>query len=254
MTPRRAAGLPRLRWPLPALLAWGGAWVLFLALGAAGSPPGLALAAALLLGAGLATQSPTRWRAALTVAGFPVSLALTGLPAGLPAWGWLLPLALLAMLYPLRSWQDAPLFPTPRGALAGLAARVPLPAGAAVLDGGCGLGDALVELAREYPLARLAGVEWSWPLAVAAHWRCAGRARVRRADLWKTDWSGFQLVYLFQRPESMARAAAKARAELPHGAWLASLEFQAEGLRPQAVHACADGRRLWLYQAPLQRR
>jgi hypothetical protein len=36
------------------------------------------------------------------------------------------------------------------------------------------------------------------------------------------------------------------------GSWLASLEFQAEGWAPQAVHRCPDGRPLWLYRLPLR--
>ena len=252
MTGRRAAGVPRLSWPLPALLAWAGAWALFAGGCALAAPGWLAFGAAVTLGAGLATLGATRWRAGLIFAGFPLSWLAVGVSTATPAWAWLVPLAALALVYPLRSWKDAPLFPTPRGALAGLSARVPLPPGARVLDAGCGLGDALVELHREYPQAQLTGVEWSPVLALAARLRCAARATVSRGDLWRADWSAFDMVYLFQRPESMARAVAKARAELRRGAWLASLEFEATGLRPQAVHACADGRRLWLYRAPLQ--
>jgi SAM-dependent methyltransferase len=241
-----------LRWPTPALLAWGGAWALFAAMTAAGAAAGWALTAAALLGAAVATQGTTGWRAALICSGFPLSLAASGPAAGIAPWAWLVPLAALALVYPMRSWADAPLFPTPRGALAGLAQRVQLPAGSQVLDAGCGLGDALLELGREYPQARLVGVECSLPIAWAARWRCRGRAKVRRGDLWRVDWSAFDLVYLFQRPESMARAVAKAGAELKPGAWLASLEFEAGELRPTQVHICADRRRMWLYRAPLQ--
>jgi hypothetical protein len=79
----------------------------------------------------------------------------------------------------------------------------------------------------------LDGIEWSWPLRVACALRCPW-ARVRRADMWKTDWSGYQMVYLFQRPESMARAAAKAQAEMAPGTWLVSLEFAVPGVLPHA--------------------
>ena len=75
-------------------------------------------------------------------------------------------------------------------------------------------------------------------------------ARVQRGDLWAHSWAGFDLVYLFQRPESMARAWAKARAELPPGAWLASLEFAIDGVAAQRVFHCPDGRALWLYRLP----
>ena len=69
------------------------------------------------------------WRRALVALGFPLSLALSGSVA-LPAWAWLLPVAMLVLIYPLHSWRDAPLFPTPMRALAGLAQLAPLPPGA----------------------------------------------------------------------------------------------------------------------------
>ena len=208
---------------------------------------------ATLLGAAAAAHSAlgaTHWRVAWLVLGFPLSLLATGIAGALPAWGWLVPLALLLLLYPLRSWRDAPLFPTPRGALAGLPQMVPVPPGARIVDAGCGLGAGLRELQDAYPQARLEGLEWSWLLALACAWRCSF-ARVTRADIWSADWSGFDMVYLFQRPESMPRAAQKAARELAQGAWLVSLEFEIPACKPQAVHRCPDGRQVFAYRAPL---
>ena len=244
----------RKTWPLPALFAWAAAWGLFAVSQRGGAPPAVGLALATLLGFSLALLAATRWRRAFVASGFPLSLAASGAAGALPPWAWLLPLALLALLYPLRSWRDAPLFPTPGDALKGLAARVPLGRCPRVLDAGCGLGDGLRELRREYPSARLDGIEWSWPLRWVCAWRCRWLgipARVWRADLWQADWSAYDMVYLFQRPESLPRAARKAAAELRPGAWLASLEFEALGLQASVVHECADGRPLWLYRAPL---
>jgi hypothetical protein len=62
------------------------------------------------------------------------------------------------------------------------------------------------------------------------------------------------MVYVFQRPESMARAADKAVRELRPGAWLVSLEFDAPALAPTKVLECADGRRVWLYRVPFRPR
>lgn len=238
-----------LAWPLPALLAWASAWGLFLGLArlAVDAAPALALASA--LGIVLALFGTTRWRRLLIAGGFPLSLAASGLAVAVPAWAWLLPLALLAALYPLGAWRDAPLFPTPRGALRGLASAVPLPAGALVIDAGCGLGDGLAELKREYPCSRLLGLEWSWPLRLACAARCRF-ATVRRADIWAEDWSGADMVYLFQRPESMTRAWAKACRELRPGAWLASLEFAVPGVAPQARLQGVQGRPVWVYRKP----
>ncbi|MFM9916174.1 MAG: class I SAM-dependent methyltransferase [Rhizobacter sp.] len=245
-----------LPWPLPALLNWAFAWAVYSVLHAVDAPSIMALLCGAGVGALPAVLSPwplTRWRRAFLATGFPLSLALSGSAHDVPAWAWLLPLGLLALLYPLKAWRDAPFFPTPHGALQGLKRLVPLPDAARVLEAGCGLGDGLLELHAEYPTARFDGIEWSWPLRWACQWRC-GFARVIRGDLWTADWSAFQLVYLFQRPESMPRAIEKARRELPSGAWMASLEFEAVQLQPDAVHACPDGRTVWLYQLPFRPR
>ena len=244
---------PRLTWPLPALLAWALGWALFVLLRSVDAPQPVAIAAAVALGAALSLLGTTPWRRVFVAAGFPLSLAASGLAASMPAWGWLLPLALLALVYPLNAWRDAPLFPTPTGALDGLARLAPLAPNARVLDAGCGLGDGLRELRREYPEVALHGLEWSWPLRLLCAWRCRF-ARVRRGDIWAADWSGCDLVYVFQRPESMDRAAEKAARELRPGAWLVSLEFDAPGFAPTKVVECADGRRLWLYRVPLRAR
>ena len=257
-----------LAWPVPALLTWLAAWALAWALLRAGAvlgwPPLLAWAAAASLGVAVAgaLRGASGWRRLIVAGGFPVSAlasgaggASVGLGTTLPAWAWLLPLAVLLTAYPLRAWRDAPLFPTPAGALAGLAALAPLPPGARLLDAGCGLGHGLAALHAQYPGALIEGIEWSWPWRLAGAARCRW-ARVRQGDMWAADWSGCALVYLFQRPESMARALAKAEAEMAPGSWLASLEFAVPGVAPTAVLRQSGGpaggnestRPVWLYR------
>ena len=249
----RGTASPKVRWPIPALLCWATCWSTFAAtqwlVGPAPAANVLAVALATALGTCLSFIGSTRWRRVFIAAGFPLSLAASGLAGALPAWAWLLPLVLLALVYPLHAWRDAPLFPTPTGALDGLAALAPLPDGARVLDAGCGTGAGLRELRRVYPGAALSGLEWSWPLTLLCAWRCRFAA-VARGDIWAADWSAHDMVYLFQRPESMGRAVEKALRELRPGAWLASLEFDAPGTAPTRVLPCADGRRVWLYQVP----
>ncbi len=242
-------------WPLPALGAWACAWGLFLALTSFGTPGWLALLLPTALGALLGLWSERRWRRLFVALGFPLSLLASGAAGSLPAWSWLIPLAALLAMYPLNTWRDAPMFPTPGGALDGLAKLVGLPGqgGVAprVLDAGCGLGDGLRELHRQYPQAQLDGIEWSWPLRIACGWRCRINgvpARVRRGDIWAADWAPYDMVYLFQRPESMPRAMEKAAREMRAGSWLASLEFEVAGQKATAVHHCADGRKVWLYR------
>jgi hypothetical protein len=71
--------------------------------------------------------------------------------------------------------------------------------------------------------------------------------------LWASDWSRHELIYVFQRPESMARAHAKAMRELPGGGWLASLEFEVPGVVPTLRLPGVAGRPVWLYLKPLDR-
>lgn len=235
-------------WPVPAFVAWGLCWALFLALHKLGVPAGRNLLLATLLGAVLALPAArSRWRRLFVAGGFPLSLAVSGLAGGLPAWAWLAALALVAAIYPVGAWRDAPLFPTPRGCLAGLGDIVALEPGARVLDAGCGLGAGLAELHRAWPGARLEGVEWSRPLRLACALRCP-YASVRRGDIWKEDWSSYDAVYMFQRPESMGPAADKARRELRPGACLISLEFEAPSLKPAAVLNNIPGKPVWIYR------
>ena len=240
-------------WPLPAFASWAACWVVFASIGKLGAPPAAAFVAAGIAGAALSLIGATPWRRVFVGCGFPLSFAVSDSAGALPAWAWLLPLALLALVYPFRAWRDAPIFPTPSGALRGLSQAVPLAPRAPVLDAGCGLGAGLVELRQEYPQAALEGIEWSWPLWLASAARCRF-AQVRRGDFWSADWSRFGLVYLFQRPESMGRAAAKAAHELQPGAWVASLEFEIATWQPQLVLDSGSGRRVWLYRAPFRAR
>ncbi|MDL5037188.1 class I SAM-dependent methyltransferase [Comamonas resistens] len=241
--------LSTLPWPLPALITWAMAWAVLLLLIRV-LPWWLALGMACTLSTAASLFGDSWWRRAMIAAGFPLSFAVMW-ASQLPAWGWLLPLGLLLLVYPLNAWRDAPVFPTPQHALRGLANVVQLPEQALVLDAGCGLGDGLRALRSELPQARLHGLEWSWPLRLVCALRCPW-ARVRRADIWLADWSDYQLVYLFQRPESMGRAAVKAATEMQPGSWLVSLDFALPGVTPTACLEGNSRHKVWIYSMPLE--
>ncbi len=236
------AGLP---WPLPAVRAWAVGWLLWRLALLAGAAPALALALGCGGGALLAWRCQGNWRRGLAALGFPLAAWWAGAAQGLAAAWWLLPLLPLMLLYPLRAWRDAPFFPTPAAALKGLPEIVGQPA--QIMDAGCGLGHGLRALATQWPQARLQGVEWSPLLATGAR-LLAPAARIRRGDMWARSWAPFDLVYVFQRPESMARAWAKAQQELRPGAWLVSLEFAVPGVQPTACLAGPGRRTVWIYR------
>lgn len=236
-------------WPWPAVWVWLGSWLVYTVVWRLGAGVGWALLLAVVLSAAASVRGSTRWRRALMGLGFPLSWMLTHGVGQVPAWVWLALAFVFLIVYPPSTWRDAPLFPTPTHALDGLRSAVPLPPMARILDAGAGAGDGLRALAQAYPDARLTGVERSWPLTWIARVRCRD-ATVQRGDMWRVDWSPYDLVYLFQRPETMPQAAAKAQAELHPGAWLLSLEFEVPGWSATGVWTCPDGRTLWAYQAP----
>jgi hypothetical protein len=239
----------RLPWPLPALLAWASGWAVWALAQGVGLLPPLAYGAGAVAGAVAAWPCAGPWRKALAGVGFPLSALMLGMASGMPPWGWLLMLMPLLLTYPLRAWQDAPFFPTPKRALHGLDGLIPPPR--RVLDAGCGLGHGLIALRRLWPGAELQGVEWSAPLAWLTWLRCrlgGIHACVWRGDMWAASWSGQDVVYVFQRPESMPRVFAKAARELSPGAWLVSLEFEVPEQRPTARLHRAGAKPVWLYQ------
>ncbi len=200
---------------------------------------------ALTLPCAVALLVASPWRRAFVVAGLPVSMLMLHGTAVLPSWGWLVLLLALLLAYPVHAWRDAPYFPSPRDALLGLARTLELPNAPRMLDAGCGLGHGLKALQCAWPAARLHGVEWSGPLAWLARRRCPG-VSIERGDMWQHPWHAYDVVYLFQRPESMARAWSKAGDEMRPGTWLVSLEFTVPGVTPtvtcrlsadRAVHA-----------------
>lgn len=248
-------------WPLPALLVWLMAWGLHLLLKQGATSPWLQLGLPTLLGVAFAAWpmwASTRWRTMFLAAGFPISVSvLTLMPghthatSGPMGVAWLLPLGLLLLAYPVRAWRDAPVYPTPVDALQDLPSSLPLMAGARVLDAGCGLGHGMKAWHAMYPQAHIEGIEWSWPFAMWARW-CCPWAKVQRGDMWAQNWSSFDVVYVFQRPESMPRIWAKAQADMKPGAWLVSLAFDIPGVAPKACvgkGVSGDTHTLWVYQA-----
>jgi hypothetical protein len=232
---------PPWRWPALALASWAACWAVWRAFG----PDWPAAIVGIGLGLILAGLHHQPWRRAMVAGGFPLALLVSGTP--LPGWVWLIPLAILLVAYPRRGWSDAPLFPTPHDALQALPTAVPLREQAHVLDAGCGLGDGLVALRRAYPAVQLHGIEYSPFLWLLARWRCPW-ATVARGDLWAQSWRDMDLVYLFQRPESMPRALDKALAEMPAGRWLVSLDFPLPGQTPYAQLETGTRHRLHVYR------
>lgn len=237
-------------WPLSALLVWGGAWIVFSLLP---WPELVRAGAATMVSIAASMWGQTWWRRVFLAAGFPLSLLVLRFEA-LPAWAWLLGLGALLLIYPLNAWRDAPVFPTPSGALDELAPLLDLPQNddrpLRILDAGCGLGDGLIALRRAWPDGEFFGLEWSWALRLVCGLRCRW-ARVRQGDLWFSSWREYDIVYMFQRPESMPRAQIKVLS-MRSGSWFISLNFPLpSSAEPTHTVFLPDGRPLYAYRVPI---
>ncbi len=232
-------------WPLPALTAWACAWGVWHLTQSWGSAATVSVLLGVLVGGAVALTVQGPWRRTLCAVGFPLSAWAHGAAAQWPSWGWPLLLGALLLAYPLRAWRDAPFFPTPALALVGLEQWVTRPQ--RLLDAGCGLGHGLRALRRLWPQAAVCGVEWSPMLAWISRALCPW-AQVQRGDMWRMSWSRHDLVYVFQRPESMARVWAKACADMAPGGWLISLEFAVPGQKPVGCLERAGQRPVWIYR------
>jgi len=90
------------------LLGWGLSWAMFRWLLQSDMSPGMASPIAAMVGVAISPMGRSWWRRLAIAGGFPISLAVMvlGTQSHLAAWVWLLPLALLLLVYPIKTWAD----------------------------------------------------------------------------------------------------------------------------------------------------
>lgn len=179
---------------------------------------------------------------------FPLSYCALWATQEAPSWIWGAMALAGALTFPRLDKASAPLWRSPAGvstslgvALAGLEARP-----SRALDPGCGMGDGMAALRAALPRAEVVGIEAAWLPWMVARWRFGKAARM--ADMWSESWRGFDLVYLFLRPEAMEQARAKLALELEGEALVASLDFEFESRGCVDEREAAPGRVLRIYR------
>jgi SAM-dependent methyltransferase len=196
----------------------------------------------------LALSQRRRWRQLTAVCGMVMIQLLHAWEMRPdPLWA-LVAFALLVLVYPVRAWRDAPVFPTGRRSLDPLIWG-PWSNAQKGLDLGCGLGHGLIALRGIAPQAQWTGVEMSFVLAFLCQLRCSW-ARILRKDMWSLDWSEFDFVYSFQRPETMSRLWTKAQRELQPASWVISFQFAIPDQVPDWSAQNRDGQWLFAYKIP----
>ncbi|MBD9482734.1 class I SAM-dependent methyltransferase [Pseudomonas sp. PDM14] len=167
-----------------------------------------------------------RWWLPLNFAFVPALLALQA--RELPS-AWFLGAFLLLLLINWNSFREqVPLYLSGARTRRRLSERlVDWPADFRFIDLGCGLGGTLVQLARDYPQARLVGVETA-PLVFLCAWlRCLPRrnCQVRYRSLWHEDLAPYDVAYCFLSPAPMGRLWQKVQTQMRPGSLLISNTF-----------------------------
>ncbi|MBB2493728.1 class I SAM-dependent methyltransferase [Aquipseudomonas ullengensis] len=184
-----------------------------------------------------------RWWLPLNLAFAPGLLALQS--GQWPAW-WFLVAFLVLLLINWNSFRErVPLYLSGARTRQRLSESLSgLPADFRFIDLGCGLGGTLVQLARDYPNARLHGVETA-PLVFLCAWlRCLPYAncQVRYRSLWRETLTQYDVVYCFLSPAPMPELWQKARREMRVGSLLISNTFEIPDVPAQEVIALNDWR------------
>jgi hypothetical protein len=216
---------------------------------------------------GLALAIPILWLANLAGAspGFGLLALAQGLVAawlsrrfGLPEWWrWInllfLPMVWLAAQIQIDgTWYLAglilliltsigaltnrvPLYLSSDRAVDEVASRIPACSGARVIDLGCGLGGLLAGLAKLRPEVSLHGIDAAPLPWLFSRLRLGGRATIRFGSLWRTDLSGYDVVYAYLSPEPMTRLWEKARVEMRPGSLFISNTFCVPDVEPDEI-------------------
>ena len=157
--------------------------------------------------------------------------------APVPAWAYLALFLALALVFGGGLISRVPLYHASEDAWAKLEGLLLDRPGLRFVDLGCGFGGPVAHLAKVRPDAVFTGVEAS-PLTWLVAWlRCLPRrnASIRLGSLWRTDLSGFDVVYAFLSPVPMPALWAKACREMKPGSRLVSHSFEVPGETPQHV-------------------
>ena len=136
----------------------------------------------------------------------------------LPPWIFLLVFIALLLVYWNTARNRVPLYLTNRTTWTALSELLPEEKGGQFIDIGCGIGGALLYLARQRPDMTFTGIE-SAPLPFALAWlrrllTSTRNLKLVYGDFWKEDLSSFDVAYAFLSPEPMPKLFEKIKAEM----------------------------------------
>jgi hypothetical protein len=146
-----------------------------------------------------------------------------------PPWIFLAVFVALLLVYWNTARNRVPLYLTNRTTWSALSELLPEEKGGRFVDIGCGIGGALLYMARKRPDMTFVGIE-SAPLPFALAWlrrllTSTRNLELKYGDFWKEDLSTYDVAYAFLSPEPMPRLFEKAKADMKAETQLISNSF-----------------------------
>lgn len=236
-----------IKWPIFLFFSWITDWLLFLLLLNLEFLSSISFAIVLgFIVAKLFIIKTSKWQKLILALGFPLSSFLLQINNASSTIGWLMPLIILLIIYPPKSWKDAPIFPTPKDSLLGLNSVLNLKNNSKILDFGSGAGHGIKAILQEWPNSYIFGVENSILLYLYT------KIKYRKVTLifdnmWNIHLSNFNVLYVFQRPETMLQIWEKAKKEMPPGSFVISLSFPIDAEEPIYVKEL-ENHQLFVYK------
>ena len=169
----------------------------------------------------------------------------------IPAWLFLLVFAVLLLVFWNSARGRVPLYLTNRETWRALARLVEDRGELHFVDLGCGIGGALLYLAKMRPDAKFVGVE-SAPLPFFIAWSRARSSRLPNlrilyGDIWKHDLGEYDTAYAFLSPAPMPMLYEKVKAEMRPGTMFVSNSFTVPDAPPDQTVAVNDSRETQLF-------
>ena len=190
-----------------------------------------------------------RWWIPIQIVLAPAAAWGSTLP--IPGWVFLAIFALLALVFWNSARDRVPLYLTNRKTWRALTTLIADRDGVSFIDLGCGIGGALIYLAKMRPDAKFIGVE-SAPLPFLIAWSRARLGRVanlevRYGDIWREDLSNYGVIYAFLSPAPMPQLMEKVKSEMTVGSLFISNSFVDPDVPPDETVTVEDGRQTQLH-------
>lgn len=148
--------------------------------------------------------------------------------------------------------QGAPWVPTKKKDVARFLDFVDMKPGEKFYELGCGDARLAIAAAKKFSV-KAVGVELSIPQVVAAiirNWLAKTEVKIKWANLFKTDLSDADIVYLFLMPEPYAKLKPKLEKELKPGTRVITYVWPMVGWEAEKVDSVEGKLKLFLYRRP----